>query len=138
MLLIPTIALAQGATPPKRPTVGTKPLIQAKPRAPVGCKLVGTVKGTKLWAGRMHGGAGPKKRYASRRAKSDVDPRRNGRGHSEGSVVTQQFMCNLYSITTNQEAIRALFRVMNRYVGNWASSPIIPRRSFAMQAPNAS
>jgi hypothetical protein len=27
-------------------------------------------------------------------------------------------MCNLYSITTNQEAIRALFRVMNRYVGN--------------------
>ena len=47
MLLIPTIALAQGATPPKRPTVG----IQAKPRVPVGCKLVGTVKGTKLWAG---------------------------------------------------------------------------------------
>jgi putative SOS response-associated peptidase YedK len=27
-------------------------------------------------------------------------------------------MCNLYSITTNQEAIRALFRVVNRYVGN--------------------
>jgi hypothetical protein len=27
-------------------------------------------------------------------------------------------MCNLYSITTNQEAIRALFRVINRYVGN--------------------
>jgi hypothetical protein len=51
MLLIPTIALAQGATPPKRPTVGTKPLVQAKPRAPAGCKLVGTVKGTKLWAG---------------------------------------------------------------------------------------
>jgi hypothetical protein len=51
MLLIPTIALAQGATPPKRPTVGTKPVVQAKPRAPVGCKLVGTVKGTKLWAG---------------------------------------------------------------------------------------
>ena len=50
MLFIPTIALAEGA-PPKRPTVGTKPLVQAKPRAPVGCKLVGTVKGTKLWAG---------------------------------------------------------------------------------------
>jgi len=29
-------------------------------------------------------------------------------------------MCNLYSITTNQEAIRALFRVVNRYVGNLA------------------
>jgi hypothetical protein len=27
-------------------------------------------------------------------------------------------MCNLYSITTNQEAIRAVFRVVNRYVGN--------------------
>jgi hypothetical protein len=32
-------------------------------------------------------------------------------------------MCNLYSITTNQEAIRALFRVMNRYVGNLAPMP---------------
>jgi putative SOS response-associated peptidase YedK len=27
-------------------------------------------------------------------------------------------MCNLYSITTNQAAIAALFRVVNRYVGN--------------------
>jgi putative SOS response-associated peptidase YedK len=27
-------------------------------------------------------------------------------------------MCNLYSITTNQAAIAALFRVMNRHVGN--------------------
>jgi hypothetical protein len=51
LLLIPTLALAQDATPAKRPTVGAKPLVQVKPRAPVGCKLVGTVKGTKLWAG---------------------------------------------------------------------------------------
>ena len=29
-------------------------------------------------------------------------------------------MCNLYSITTNQAAIAALFRVINRYVGNLA------------------
>ena len=29
----------------------TKPLVQVKPRAPAGCKLVGMVKGTKLWAG---------------------------------------------------------------------------------------
>jgi hypothetical protein len=28
------------------------------------------------------------------------------------------WMCNLYSITTNQTAIIALFRVLNRYVGN--------------------
>jgi hypothetical protein len=27
-------------------------------------------------------------------------------------------MCNLYSITTNQEPISRLFRVVNRYVGN--------------------
>lgn len=32
-------------------------------------------------------------------------------------------MCNLYSITTNQAAISALFRVVNRYVGNLAQMP---------------
>jgi hypothetical protein len=32
-------------------------------------------------------------------------------------------MCNLYSITTNQAAIIALFRVMNRYVGNLPPVP---------------
>ena len=40
-------AFAQSA-PPK---VGSKALVQAKPKAPMGCKLVGTVRGTKLWAG---------------------------------------------------------------------------------------
>src|SRR5438874_9669078 len=33
------------------PKVGNKPLVQLKPKAPMGCKLVGTVRGTKLWAG---------------------------------------------------------------------------------------
>ena len=32
-------------------------------------------------------------------------------------------MCNLYSITTNQAAILALFRVLNRYVGNLPPMP---------------
>ncbi len=32
-------------------------------------------------------------------------------------------MCNLYSVTTNQAAIAALFRVVNRYVGNLAAMP---------------
>jgi putative SOS response-associated peptidase YedK len=32
-------------------------------------------------------------------------------------------MCNLYSITTNQAAIIALFRVMNQYVGNLPPMP---------------
>jgi hypothetical protein len=40
-------AFAQSA-PPK---VGNKPLVQVKPKEPMGCKLVGTVKGTRLWAG---------------------------------------------------------------------------------------
>ncbi len=31
--------------------VGGKPLTQMKPKEPMGCKFVGTVKGTKLWAG---------------------------------------------------------------------------------------
>src|ERR1700739_4560071 len=35
----------------------------------------------------------------------------------------ENFLCNLYSITTNQAAIIALFRVMNRYVGNLAPMP---------------
>jgi hypothetical protein len=42
-----TCAFAQTAVP-MRPG---KPLKQTKPPAPMGCKLVGTVKGTKLWAG---------------------------------------------------------------------------------------
>jgi len=41
-------AMAQAPSPPK---VGHKPPVQVKPKAPEGCKLVGTVKGTKLWAG---------------------------------------------------------------------------------------
>jgi hypothetical protein len=32
-------------------------------------------------------------------------------------------MCNLYSITTNQAAIIALFRVVNRYIGNLRPMP---------------
>jgi hypothetical protein len=40
-------AIAQGA-PPK---VGNKALVEVKPKAPMGCKFVGTVRGTKLWAG---------------------------------------------------------------------------------------
>jgi len=40
-------AFAQSA-PPK---LGSKPLVLVKPKEPMGCKLVGTVRGTKLWAG---------------------------------------------------------------------------------------
>ena len=40
-------AFAQ-SVPPK---IGKKPLVLVKPKEQTGCKLVGTVKGTKLWAG---------------------------------------------------------------------------------------
>ena len=40
-------AFAQSA-PPK---LGNKQVAQVKPKAPMGCNLVGTVRGTKLWAG---------------------------------------------------------------------------------------
>jgi hypothetical protein len=52
-LLFATSALAQSA-PPK---AGKKPMALAKPQAPIGCKLVGTVKGTKIWAGDCVDGA---------------------------------------------------------------------------------
>src|SRR5438309_2282590 len=44
-------------------------------------------------------------------------------------------MCNLYSVTTNQAAIAALFRVMNRYVGNL---PAMGRPSTAIGARSRS
>ena len=31
--------------------IGGKPLAHVKPKEPIVCKLVGTVRGTKLWAG---------------------------------------------------------------------------------------
>jgi putative SOS response-associated peptidase YedK len=47
-------------------------------------------------------------------------------------------MRNLYSITTNQAAIAALFRRMGRYVGNLPPMPgvfLVPANSFAEHAP---
>ena len=41
-------------------------------------------------------------------------------------------VCNLYSITTNQEAIILLFRVINRYVG---SLPPMPGVFFRLPCP---
>jgi hypothetical protein len=53
LLIVATIiglsasALAQTAAP----KVGGKRLKQVKPSAPIACKLLGSVKGTKIWAG---------------------------------------------------------------------------------------
>jgi hypothetical protein len=53
LFFIPAAALAQDAAAPSTqpPRVGGKPIAQVKPSAPAGCKFVGTVRGTKLWAG---------------------------------------------------------------------------------------
>ena len=48
-LILSTNAYAQDTSKP--PAVGGKSTTRMKPKAPVGCTLVGTVKGTKLWAG---------------------------------------------------------------------------------------
>jgi putative SOS response-associated peptidase YedK len=45
-------------------------------------------------------------------------------GYAVGELkASAELMCNLYSITTNQAAIIALFRVINRYVGNLPPMP---------------
>jgi len=46
-ICVSTNAFAQ-SQPPK---FGNKPVAQVKPKEPSGCKLVGTVRGTKIWAG---------------------------------------------------------------------------------------
>ena len=51
------VAIAQGAPPARKPAVNGKPSVQAKPSLPIGCKLVGAVRGTKIWAGDCVGAA---------------------------------------------------------------------------------
>ena len=53
MVCFSATAFAQNP-PPK----AAKSQVQAKPQTPMGCKLVGTVKGTKIWAGDCTGATG--------------------------------------------------------------------------------
>jgi hypothetical protein len=59
--------------------------------------------------------------------------------HLAAGAFTLRVMCDLYSITTNQAAIIALFRVVNRYVGNLAPMPGVfqdfQHQSFAYVNP---
>jgi hypothetical protein len=48
-LLAPLVASSAFAQ--ALPKVSKKPAALAKPQAPMGCKLVGAVKSTKIWAG---------------------------------------------------------------------------------------
>jgi hypothetical protein len=46
------------------------------------------------------------------------------------SNLVSRRMCNLYSITTNQAAIAAPFRVVNRYVGTRRKQVRLPRQKL--------
>ena len=50
-ILIATCCSATAFAQSAPPKLGSKPLVQVRPKEPMGCKLVGTVRGTKLWAG---------------------------------------------------------------------------------------
>jgi hypothetical protein len=50
LLILVTIFFSTNALAQSAPKVGGKPLKQVKPQPQMGCKLVGTVKGTKLCA----------------------------------------------------------------------------------------
>ena len=50
-LLLLLVAICFSATAFAQSTPPSKPVVRAKPKEPSGCKLVGTVRGTKLWAG---------------------------------------------------------------------------------------
>jgi hypothetical protein len=64
--------------------------------------------------------AGTAARAASQGPKVDIGAPCAGCGDRRKTGTT---VCNLYSITTNQAAIIALFRVVNRYVGNLPPMP---------------
>jgi hypothetical protein len=51
LLIVAVIGFSANAYAQDVPKVGHKPPAQVKPKEPIGCKLVGTVRGTKLWAG---------------------------------------------------------------------------------------
>ena len=71
-------ALAQNA-PPK---VGKSLLAQVKPKEPMGCKLVGTVRGTKLWAGDCIG--------SELRGSTTTPETRNSSEGATGSITPDQ------------------------------------------------
>ncbi len=51
LVILVAICFSANAFARDKSKVGNKPLVLVKPKVPTGCKLVGTVKGTKLWAG---------------------------------------------------------------------------------------
>jgi hypothetical protein len=51
VLVLVAVSFSTASFAQSLPPVGSKALAHAKPKEPTGCRLVGTVRGTKLWAG---------------------------------------------------------------------------------------
>jgi hypothetical protein len=51
ILMITALLFSASAFAQDAPKAGNEPPLQVKPKGPVGCKPLGTVGGTKLWAG---------------------------------------------------------------------------------------
>ena len=51
LAIVLMLAFTESCFAQTTPNAGKKPSAQAKPQSASGCKLVGTVKGIKLWAG---------------------------------------------------------------------------------------
>ena len=51
LLVLFTVCFSAAAFAQSPAPKAAKPKAQQKPQTPMGCKLVGTVKGTKIWAG---------------------------------------------------------------------------------------
>ena len=51
LLVVAVIGFSADVCAQNAPKVGNKTLAQVKPKESIGCKLVGTVRGAKLWAG---------------------------------------------------------------------------------------
>ena len=58
LLVLITVCFSATAFAQNPPPKTAKPQVQPKLQTPMGCKLVGTVKGTKIWAGDCMDAAG--------------------------------------------------------------------------------
>jgi len=79
LLILLATCVSANAIAQDAPKVGSRLLVQVKPKQPMGCKFVGTVKGTKLWAGdcvgsELRGSAPAEEAPLSDRANGAIPP----------------------------------------------------------------
>ena len=58
LVVLITVCISANAFAQSPPPKAAKSQAQSKPQTPMGCKLVGTVRGTKIWAGECTDTAG--------------------------------------------------------------------------------